>query len=96
MRSVHADLDTLQRVREVLAEAMADGSDAAESLDRAGLLWYSARELEMCAEVFGRAAQVLDEMNIRQLAQSVQERMPTSSLDTKRQVVAWLRKLATR
>ena len=86
-----ADLDTLAEVRKVLALAERRGEDAAEALDRAGLLSYPARDSMVRALALRMSAQVLDELQVSQIAASLAERMPMTSLDTKRLCVAWLR-----
>lgn len=88
---LHADLDTLQRVRVVLADAMNKGGDAAEALDRAGLLSFEERDIALRARNLGNIADMVDVVSVREIARAVNERMPTSPLDTKRQIVAWLR-----
>ena len=89
-----ADEETLQRVRVVLAEAMERGHDAAEALDRAGLLHFSDRVHEVRRLTLLGAAETFDVMNVKQVAAMVQERMPTSTLDGKRHLVLLLRKMA--
>lgn len=91
---LHADLDTLAQVRVVLADAAARGADAAESLDRAGLLWFPARMEALRVDTVNHVAQVLDAVQIKQVAQALTERMPTTPLDAKRVLVTWLRKVA--
>ena len=91
---LHADLDTLQRVRVVLAEAMNRGADAAEALDRAGLLMFPARVDAIHKDILNHVAHVVEVATIKQIATEVEERMPTSPLDTKRQIVALLRQEA--
>ena len=90
---LHADLDTLQRVRVVLADAMNKGADAAEALDRAGLLSFEERDVALRARTVGNVADMVDVVTVKEIARAVQERMPTSPLDTKRQIVAWLMKV---
>lgn len=92
---LHADLDTLQQVRVVLAEAMEKGFDAAEALDRAGLLAFKERDNRIVVDTMNHVAHVVDTATITQIATQVQERAPTSPLDTKRQIVALLRQEAT-
>ena len=89
MPRLQADLDTLQRVRVVLADAMERGLDAAEALDRAGLLLYQARTLQITANMLYDTADVVDQTTVPQIA--APDRMPTSPLDTKRQIATWLR-----
>lgn len=88
-RRLLADLDTLQRVRVVLASAMNSGRDPAEELDRAGLLLFAERTSQITANVLFEAADTLDQLTVRQLAG--EDRLSTSPADTKRQVCAWLR-----
>lgn len=88
---LRADEETLQRVRVVLADAMEKGVDAAEALDRAGLVMHLALAESIRVDTVNHVAQVLDMVTVEQVAQMVKERMPTSMLDAKRQLVAWLR-----
>lgn len=87
---IHADLDTLQRVREVLANAMEKGWDAAEALDRAGLLDHPAKVAAGMKATLTGTARMLDEYQVSQLATIVSARMPMTALDTKQLVVRWL------
>lgn len=93
---LHADLDTLQRVRVVLAEAMEKGWDPAEALDRAGLLDHPAKKDAGVKAALVGAARMLDEYQVAQLAAEVSMRMPQTALDTKRLVVSWLEHTAGR
>lgn len=86
-----ADEETLQRVRVVLAEAMDKGLDAAEALDRAGLLSFEERDVHLRIRNLGNISDMVDVVTVKEIARAVEERMPTSALDTKRQIVAWLR-----
>lgn len=94
-KSPPADLDTLQRVRVVLAEAMKKGQDAAEALDHAGLLDHAAKSAMRTREIIIDLANLLDELNVGQVASAVNKRHPTSTLDMKRIVVSWLLAMAT-
>ena len=89
MPRLQADMDTLQRVREVLALALERNLDAAEALDRAGLLLYSKRTMQITANMLYDTADLVDQMTVRQLA--APDRMPTSPLDMKRQIATWMR-----
>lgn len=91
---MRADEATLQRTRMVLTEAMGKGADPAEALNKAGLLWFPQREAQHRGDALRRAAQVLDEMQVSQLAQVTNSRMPLTALDTKRVVVTWLGQIA--
>ncbi len=89
MAKPSADLDTLQRVREVLALAMERGLDAAEALDRADLLLHRTRTLQITANMLYESADLVDQLTVKQVAGS--ERMPASPVDMKRQVASWMR-----
>lgn len=91
---MRADEATLHRVRAVLAEAMSKGADPAEALNKAGLLWFAQREAQHRGDALRRAAQVLDEMQVAQVAEVTNSRMPLTALDTKRVVVKWLGQIA--
>lgn len=91
---LHADLDTLQRVREVLTEAMAKGADPAELLDRVGLLSYPAKTRLCERETLLSAADVLGQVTVGQMARVESVRIPATPLDTQRLCVAWLQRQA--
>lgn len=93
---LHADLDTLAQARAVLAEAAGKGADPAEALDRAGLLWFPERDHMVRSKTFGSMAEVIDLASCGQIAAEVQERSPASPLDAKRQIVAFLNKVAAK
>ena len=86
-----ADLDTLDKVRNVLALARKRGRDAAEALDEAQLLSYPARDAGVRALALLAVAEVLSESQVAQIAAAVGMRMPMSTLDAKQMIVAWLR-----
>lgn len=90
-----ADLDTLQQVRVVLAEAAKKGHDPAEALDGAGLLDHPAKSAMRTREILVNTADLLDGLGVKEVATIVGQRMPTSTLDMKRVTVAWLMHLAT-
>lgn len=86
-----ADEVSLQQVRRVLAEAMGRGADPAEALDRAGLIMHPALANYVAQEALSELAKVLDEIQVKQLAKVLGQRMPTSPLDTKRYIAEWIR-----
>lgn len=96
MAKLHADIDTLQQVRAVLADAAERGLDAAEALDRAGLLHYGAREKKIRAEAVGRASDAVDVITVDQVAKELQERQPSSPGEMKRQIAYYLQLVARR
>lgn len=87
-----ADEETLSKVRALIKEAHAKGLDSALLLDRHGVLSHSAGKREIMADALSGAAEVLDQLTLRQLAG--QDRLATSPADVKRQAVSWLRKTA--
>lgn len=91
MARLRADEATLQQVRGVLAAAMETGLDAAEALDRAGLIMHPALVNYVAQEALSELAEVLDEIQVKQLAKVLGQRMPTSPLDTKRYIAEWIR-----
>lgn len=94
MPRLQADLDTLQRVRVVLADAMERGLDAAETLDRAGFLYYEAQAVRIRAEAIVRAAELVDATSVDQVARELSERQASSPGEMKRQIVAFLKRVA--
>jgi hypothetical protein len=90
MAKMQADLDTLQQVREVLASAMERGEDAAEALDRAGLLLFPDGVTQIRTNVIAQLGGLVDAVSVRQVHQYLQEREPTSPGDMKRQIAAWI------
>lgn len=89
MGKMSADLDTLQQVRVVLADAMERGLDPAESLDKYGLLSYPAKDRELVRQTLHHAADVLRELTAGQL--SGEEKAAITAMDMKRFVELWLR-----
>lgn len=87
---LRADLDTLQRVRAVLADAAQRGLDPAETLDQAGLLDHPVKTAAGMKATLTGTARMLEEYQVSQLARVTGQHMPTTALDTKRLVVAWL------
>lgn len=93
MPRLQADLDTLQRVRVVLADAMERGLDAAEALDRAGLIHHEALAARIVSDAIQRAAEVVDGTSMDQVARELSERQASSPLEAKRQIVALLKRV---
>lgn len=91
MPRMQADLDTLQRVRVVLADAMERGLDAAETLDRAGLLFYRERRRQIAVETVEMFAEAIDGTSVDQVARLLSERQATSAAEMKRQIVGYMR-----
>ena len=87
-----ADEATIVKVRALIGEAHAKGVDPALLLDRHGMLSYPARTRAMAAQTLSEAAEVLDQMTVRQLAG--EDRLASAAADTKRHVVSWLRRSA--
>lgn len=90
---LRADERTLQQVRAVLAEAMERGHDAAEALDRAGLLSFEERDVQLRTRLVGNIADMVAALTVKEVSRVLDERMATSPLDMKRQIVTWLRKI---
>lgn len=91
---LRADLDTLQRVRSVLAEARDRGLDPAEALDHAGLLDFPDKTMAGMKGALVGAARALDSVSLDQLAKTLSTRIPATALDAKQLVVRWIDHLA--
>lgn len=91
MGRLKADLDTLQRVRVVLADAMQRGLDAAEALDTAGLLFHHEKRRQIAAQTVEAFAQAVDEASVDHIARLLSERQATSPGEMKRQIVSYMR-----
>lgn len=89
-----ASEEVLQQIRVVLAKAMEKGVDPAEALDRAALIHTMDRSLQTRRTTLATVADTLDEIGCKQLAETLGERLATTPLDMKRQIVAWLRETA--
>lgn len=87
---LRADLDTLQRVRAVLADAAQRGLDPAETLDQAGLLDHPAKTAAGMKATLVGTARMLDDVSLDQLAKALSARVPATALDAKQLVVRWL------
>lgn len=94
MPRMRADLDTLQKVRNVLADALERGLDAAEVLDAAHLLYYQALSSRISSEAIERAAELVDATSVDQVARELSERQASSPGEMKRQIAALLRRVA--
>lgn len=91
MPRLQADMDTLQRVRVVLADAMERGLDAAEALDRAGLLTYEALRVRARVQTIGDIATAVEVITPDQVARELSQRQATSAGEMKRQIAEYLR-----
>ena len=93
-RALQIDQSTAADVRALLKRAAARSKDPVLALDELGLLSYPARTRATMAAALREAAQLLDELTVRQLAGV--DRQATSPVDMKRQIGEWLLMSASR
>lgn len=84
--------DDRSSVRKVLERAKTAGVDPVVALNREG--WIATAELRVLwvANALDEIAVMLDDMTIKQIADLLERRMPTSPLDAKRYIVEIIRK----
>jgi hypothetical protein len=85
---LRVDEATAALVRRAILQAQDRGVDVVRVLDERGLLHYAARQRRLTVDTLRQAAELLDQCTVDQLRGA--ERLASTPLDLKRQIVRWL------